>query len=385
VSDERLRRSIQTVAPPGELDAERRTWAVVQAAFEEREPTRRPWRHRWPIVVPAVALAVTVALAATPAGPAVVDAVRDVFGSDDARPGLRSLPASGRLLVTSEEGLWVVRRDGSKRRLGGYAAGSWSPNGLFVAATDDRHVVALEPDSGEPRWSLTRPRVADARWMPGSGTRVAYRSGSNLRVVVGDGTDDRLLARRVARIPPAWRPGHELQLAFADRRGVVRLVDVDTSRVLWRSRPGKVVALAWSADGARLAAVGATRVRVLTGAGRLAVTLAVPVGTRAVAAAYAPRGRTLAILRQTGAASEVVLVNGRRQRLLTRSPGRLAGLAWSPDGRLLLVGWESADEWLFLPVAGGRPTAVGEIAAEFAPGADVPASYPQIEGWVSSP
>jgi hypothetical protein len=176
-----------------------------------------------------------------------------------------------------------------------------------------------------------------------------------------------------------------LQLAFADRRGVVRLVDVDTRRVLWRGRPGKVVALAWSADGARLAAVTASRVRILTGAGRLAATLAVPAGTRAVAAAYAPRGRTLAVLRRTAAASEIVLVSGRRQRLLTRSPGQLAGLAWSPDGRLLLVGWQSADEWLFLPVEGGKPTAAGEIAAEFAPGADAPAGYPRIEGWVSGP
>jgi hypothetical protein len=77
-----------------------------------------------------------------------------------------------------------------------------------------------------------------------------------------------------------------------------------------------------------------------------------PAGTRAVAAAYAPQGKTLALLRRTDTASEVVLVNWKRQRLLTRSPGRIAGLAWSPDGRLLLVGWESADEWLFLPVGG---------------------------------
>jgi hypothetical protein len=290
VSDERLRRRIQSVAPPGELEAERRTWAVVRAAFGEREPARRPRRPRWAFVVPAVALAATAALAATPAGPAVVDAVRDVFRSDDARPGLRSLPASGRLLVSSDVGLWVVRRDGSKRRLGDYSAGSWSPNGKFVVGTDGRHVVALEPDTGEPRWSLTRRRVADARWIPGSGTRVAYRAGSSLRVVVGNGTDDRLLARDVARIPPAWRRGHEMQLAFADRRGVVRLVDVDTRRVFWLSRPGRVVALAWSADGARLASVSPGRVQVLTGGGRPAVAIAMPAGTRAVAAAYAPQG-----------------------------------------------------------------------------------------------
>ena len=177
MSDESIRRAVRSVAPPGELDAERRTWAVVRTAFESREPVDRRARPRWIVAVAAAVLAGAVALAATPAGPAVVDAVRNVFGSDDASTGLRSLPAPGRLVVSAGDGVWVVRQDGSKRRLGDYAAGSWSPAGKFVVVTDERHVVAVEPDSGDVRWSLTRNAVADARWMPGSGTRVAYRSG----------------------------------------------------------------------------------------------------------------------------------------------------------------------------------------------------------------
>jgi hypothetical protein len=385
MSEERLRRSIQSVAPPGELEAERRTWAVVRAAYEDRESLQRPRRTRWTAVLPVLVLAAIVALAATPAGPAVVDAVRDAFRSEDARPGLESLPAPGRLLVTSEDGVWVVREDGSKRRLGDYAAAAWSPAGKFAVVTDERHVVAVEPDTGRARWSLTRPRVADARWMPGSGTRVAYRSGPTLRVVDGDGTDDRLLARGVASAAPAWRPAHENQVAYADRRGVVRVADVALSRVLWRSRPGRATALAWSWDGTRLAVIAPGRVRILSGAGRPVATVVQPAGMRAAAAVYSPRSRRLALLRRSREASEVVLLSAGRQRLLTRSPGRLTSLVWSPDGRLILVGWESADEWLFLPVKGGRPTAVGEIAAEFVPGEDEPASYPQIEGWVSSP
>lgn len=382
--EEHLRRSLQSVAPPGELDAERRTWAVVRAAFEEREPVASSWRLRWAAVAAALALAGVVALAVTPAGPAVVDAVRDAFRSDDASSGLRTLPAPGRLLVTSGEGVWVVRQDGSKRRLGDYEGASWSPAGKYAVVTDERHVLAVEPDSGDVRWSLTRRAVADARWMPGSGTRVAYRSGATVRVVDGDGTDDRLLARGVAPIPPAWRAAHENRLAYADRKGVVRLVDAGSGQALWQYRAGRVVALAWSADGRRLAIVGPRRVRLVSASGRPVQTLALPGGGRAVHAAYAPGQRILAVLRQGPEASEVILVHGRRTSTLTRSPGRLSGLAWSPDARFVLVGWESADEWLFLPVSGGEPRAVGEITAEFAPGEDG-AGYPQIEGWVSSP
>lgn len=385
MSDERLRRSIQSASPPGELEAERRTWAVIQAAYESREPGRRPWRPGWPLAIAAAVAAATLGLAVSPAGPAVVDALRDAFGSDDAQPGLESLPAAGRLLVSSSDGVWVVRRDGSKRRLGDYRAGSWSPAGKFVVVTDDRHVLAVDPEeTGDVRWSLTRPDVADARWMPESGTRVAYRSGSTLRVVDGDGTDDRLLARAAAPIPPAWRAAHENQLAYVDRRGVVRLVEASSGRALWSRRVGQVRALAWSFDGGRLAVVAPRRALVLSTAGRRLETFTIPGRGRAAAAAYSPRGRTLAILLRGAEASEVTLVRGGSSVALQRTPGRLAGLAWSPDGRFVLVGWESADEWLFLPVEGGEPTAVGEIAAEFAPGEEG-ADYPQIEGWVSSP
>jgi outer membrane protein assembly factor BamB len=314
-----------------------------------------------------------------------VDAVRDVFGSDGARSGLRSLPAPGRLLVSSSGGVWVVRQDGSKRRLGDYDGAAWSPAGKFVVATDERHVVALEPDTGQVRWSLTRPAVAEARWMPVSGTRVAYRSGTTLRVVDGDGTDDRILVRGAAPVPPAWQAAREDRLAYVGRRGVVRVVDAGTGRVLWGRRVARVAALAWSSDGARLAVVGPGRVTVLSASGRRLAAIELPPGGRVAAAAYSPRGRALAVLRRGADASEVVLLRARGVAVLSRSPGRLTGLAWSPDGSFVLVGWESADEWLFLPVAGGRPRAVGEITAEFAPGGDAPAGYPQIEGWVSSP
>ena len=49
--------------------------------------------------------------------------------------------------------------------------------------------------------------------------------------------------------------------------------------------------------------------------------------------------------------------------LLFAGPGVFGDVAWSPNGRWLLLNWPSADQWLF--VSGGRVHAVGNIAQEF--------------------
>jgi hypothetical protein len=68
-------------------------------------------------------------------------------------------------------------------------------------------------------------------------------------------------------------------------------------------------------------------------------------------------------------------------RVLFRTPGRLSELAWSPDGERLLIAWPDADQWLFVPADGsGRVQAIGDVAAQFAPGGRA-AAFPQIEGW----
>src|SRR5918994_1298805 len=103
-------------------------------------------------------------------------------------------------------GAWVVSANGSRRRLGDYDEATWSPQGLFVGASK-RHQLAAVTPKGEGRWTLSRPRVHYPRWSP-SGFRIAYLSGSNLRLVAGDGTGDRRNdpAQGVA---PAWRPRAE--------------------------------------------------------------------------------------------------------------------------------------------------------------------------------
>ena len=70
--------------------------------------------------------------------------------------------------------------------------------------------------------------------------------------------------------------------------------------------------------------------------------------------------------------SDVLLMNpaGRgRPRELFSGPGRFGQVAFSPDGRRLLVPWPDADQWLFLSSSrGGHVGAVANIGRQFARG-----------------
>jgi hypothetical protein len=234
-----MRRELERVELPGEHEARERSWAVVQAAFAEREqpPQRRSWKP-----VAAIALALVIAAGfLSPPGRAVLDGVREVVGVEKAQPALFSLPASGRLLVTADSGAWVVDEDGSKRRLGSYREASWSPFGRFVVASRRNELVALTP-GGEVRWTLARPDVRFPRWGgTKTDTRIAYLSRGQLRVVGGDGRGDRLLDPLADEQAPAWQGDEGHRLAYARRDGTVRVVDADTGAVLDRDAPRSLV------------------------------------------------------------------------------------------------------------------------------------------------
>ena len=147
--------------------------------------------------------------------------------------------------------------------------------------------------------------------------------------------------------------------------------------------------LAWSADGRRLLAVHPRVLAVFTGAGRFLSSVAPPTGT-ASGAAFAPRGHEFAVVgRQAAGRSQVVLLRAERRalqlgpkRMLFTGAGRFADLAWAPNGKWLLVGWPSADQWLFLRVPGVRKVvAVSGIAREFDPGGRGRARFPRVAGW----
>jgi hypothetical protein len=364
--DRELERRLAELRAPDETEAEERSWAVVRAAYAERAPIIAPARKRR-LVLALAAGVLVLALALSPAGAKVADLVHDVVetGEPDARPALRSLPAAGELLVESRQGPWIVRADGSKRLLGDYAQASWSPHGIYVAVTEGRELIAVDT-AGEVRWTYPAPgTVRDPRWAgDAADTRIAYRSGDDLRVIAGDGdpSSDHLIARSVAPVAPAWRPiGYSklgptgtsgFVLTYVDGGGEIRTVDADT--------------------GARVHTTRADRERVTA-----------PGVGQSVGPAISPDGSAIAAIRATRTSDEVSLSRDGRREIVFRARGNLTGPTWSPDGGWLLVGWPAADQWLFIDA--NRPrhvVAFDHISEQFDPGGTGPAPFPRIAGWI---
>jgi hypothetical protein len=376
-----VRRALLAIPVPDELEGQRRAWPVVQAAFAEREQIAWPRRHARPLIAVAAALAL-LAAALTPPGRAVVREVREAIGVDhagrkDAALALFRLPAPGKLLVTSGRGVWLVQQDGYKRLLGRYRDASFSPTGLFVAVARRNELVALDP-RGDLRWSLPRPDVRWPRWHGSRvDTRIAYLSGSDLRVVAGDGTDDKLLAEAVHPVAPAWRPGRAHVIALSDPAGRIYVYGSDTRSLQGRSQRGEPpLKLDWAPSGRRLLALSARTIRILDIRGRLHRFLVAPPGAVNVSAAW--RGDAFALVRwyQARRRSEVVLVRGGRTRTIFDGSGRFDAVLWSPDGRWLLVAWKDPDQWLFIRAGVRGVEAVRSISAQFRS-----RTFPALEGW----
>jgi hypothetical protein len=377
-----VREALLAVQVPDELEAQRRAWVVVGAAYAGREPG--PVRtRRLQLVVAFAVLAALVAAALSPPGRSVGGWIRDrVAGEEASQPALVRLPSAGQLLVVSEQGPWIVRADGSKRLLGSYDDASFSPNGLFVVATDGRRVVALEPD-GDPRWTVTRPTpVADARWAPSPGFHVVYSEGETLRVVGGDGSGDRLLAEDVAPVAPAWRPGEgRTVVAYASADGRVRVVAAD-GKELWAADPGAMPEqLVWSDDSRALLVVTAGRRHPLFGAGgRPSGAVETPAGEDVLDAAFAPGTRDIAYSTYDPDSGQSSIVLGGEE--LQRGRGHLEDLVFSPNGNWLVTGWPEADQLLFLRLPGvSRIVAVPDVRREFDPGAAGATSFPRVAEW----
>jgi hypothetical protein len=394
VNEKELRNRLLEQPLRDEHIAEERTWDVVRAAFVSRERVARPRRVPWrPLLVLAL-VGGAIAVGVSPAGSTIANWVRDKVGRErviqpgPVRPVLAKLPvegAQGGLLVTVPRGVWVVRADGARRFIGRYRGATWSPSGKFVAAWDDRQVVALDPNVTDGlHWAHPGQQVLGARWSP-SGYRVAYVAGRRLHVIVGNGTRDRVVAPAVAAVLPAWKPGTDEVLAYADAHGRIVVEATDESKKLWHTpRAPLPLALSWTDDGEQVVVLSEQTLRVFV-PHKLVSGIEIPRRLyTATALAVRPATRDVAYAvysRRTGQAT-VFLYNGHFSRPLFTGAGELDELAWSPDGRYLLIPWAAANQWLFVPAeAGGAtvPAATG-IAEQFSPGSAI-ARYPRVDGW----
>ena len=371
---------LESAPLPDSSGAQSRAWALVADAHAARVPAPRV-RRRGRVLALALAVALLAAAVAVAAEPPrwVRHALGDgVASAPRVRASLGGLPP-GRMLVSSSQGTWIVRGDGTRLRLGPWTGATWSPRGLFVAAWRGRELSAVAPD-GRVAWTIAAlGPVHDAAWSP-DGYRIAYRRDDALAIVAGDGTGARVLAQPVRAVAPAWRPGAPHTLAWVGASGRVEARDVDTGALAWRSPAsvGAVRALAWSADGHRLLARGPRRVVVFDVTGRRTWRVRLPAGAEVGGAAWAPRGDRVALALR-GATATSVYVS--RSALVPRRPvfsttGTLRSLAWSPNGRRLLVRWADADQWLLLsPGTANAPiTAIGSISRRFG-------AVPTVQGW----
>jgi hypothetical protein len=348
-------------------DAEQRAWEVVRRAFDERRPSPPRRSLRWVVAGAVAVLAAVTTAVLSPPGRAVFERVREAVGVQHADVALFSLPAPGRLLVVSEDGggVWLVQDNGFKRKIGSYADAQWSPHGLYVVATRANELVTLDPEGAE-RWTLARRGAAQPRWEgTRTDTRIAYLTPGAVRVVAGDGTGDRRLAAS-APVAPAWDPARLHTLAYATPARDVVLRRVDDGHVVWRRATGNApAALTWSSDGRLLAAVAPRRIVVLSAAGRVVRTVSTLTGAIS-GAAFEPGTHRLALTLRHPDRSEVKVIDVDRPgsaRLLFAGPGTFRDIAWSPNGRWLLVDWPTANQWVFLH--GSRVHAVANIREEF--------------------
>ena len=353
------------------MTPEDRAWEVVRRAFEERTPSPRARTQASNRLLLAAVAAVGAIAAAvtlvTPPGHAVLESVRRAVGIEHAAPMLVSLPAPGQLLVVSpgRAGVWVVSQNGLKRRLGNYEDAMWSPHGLYVVATTPTELLTLQVGHGVG-WSLPRAGAYWPRWEGTlTDTRIAYMTPRGLRVVAGDGTGDRLLARHPDHVAPAWDPTRLHTVAYATE-GSIELRNVDTKALVWRAPIAiSPTSLSWSSDGKLLAVLSPRRVVVLGADGKPKRTIST-LGARFHDAAFRPGTHDLALSTRDQGRSRLSLIHVDRPgtaRVLFAGPGAFGDVVWAPDGSWLLLDWPTANQWLFLH--GSRVRAVANIEQQF--------------------
>ncbi len=386
-TEERLRSRLRDQPLPGEGEAAARSWPVVEAALAERGPAARPRRVVLRLALVAALLCVGLVAALTPAGAEVGHWIEDRFADrgDPAGPAFAGLPPGGSVLTISRRGAYAIDADGGTQWLGAFSEAGWSPHGKHVVGVEGRRLEAVDP-TGLVKWTLARQRpLHHPAWSTGLGYAVAYLEGRTLRVVAGTGdpSTDRALRRRAAAVTPAWRPRSDQVLTYATTGGAIETLEVVSGRALWRARSGgsgRPLALAWSRNGRRLVALSSRSVTVLDASGHVLKTIALPAAGLELAL-HPSGGRAAVVVGRSGPGGagtrvlDVPLRGAGRPRQLFQ--GGVDGLAWSRDGRRLLLAWRDADEWLLLGPGGRVRRALHGVSGELG----AAGGFPRVAGW----
>lgn len=259
--EQRIREALRRL-PSSSEEARRRAEAAALAAIAPPRARRR--RPRWLLAAAGFAAAVVAAGAAL----AATDRLEVRIGREPAEPpamassqappsGRVSVPSGGRgLAIVAGGRLWLATRSGLGVQGLAVSTAELSPGARFVAVGIGRALVAMAPD-GRRAWSHpVGGTVVAAAWAPNP-IAIAYvvRRGARheLRVIEGDGDNDRLVDPDVVPARPSWRADTGA-LAYAGRGPHVRVVHYPTlTRRRTLSAPGGAAALSFAPSGDRLA------------------------------------------------------------------------------------------------------------------------------------
>jgi hypothetical protein len=190
---------------------------ALHRALQALHPVAPPRRGLRTAVLVFAAAAVLLGIAA--GSLAAAGALHVSFGSKaKRRPAVTQLvlPKGANGIAAIIDGkLSVVIKGGFRLQGQAVTAAALSPHALYVAAGIGHSLVAMAPD-GRRAWSHpTGGTVVWISWAP-FGNRIAYvvrtGHGLSLRLIWGDGTNGRVIDRRVRSARPSWRAD---SLAFA--------------------------------------------------------------------------------------------------------------------------------------------------------------------------